>query len=99
MKMVNRGWLKRQIAAGKIEARCNFSYTDDYAWDNATNFGRTEWLPMYLMEGWQDHRENQIGVHAEELQFESGRAYRVNEQEIRLSIHHNLLYTCRIVER
>jgi hypothetical protein len=44
MKTINRGWLKRQVAAGKVEAKCNYRYSDDYAYDNASNFGRTEWM-------------------------------------------------------
>lgn len=47
-KTVNRGWLKRQIQAGNVRAKCDFHYTDDYAWDDAVNFQRTDWMPAYF---------------------------------------------------
>jgi len=43
-KTIRRDWLKRQIELGRIEAKCNYHLTDDYAYDNATGFGRTDWL-------------------------------------------------------
>lgn len=48
MKTVNRGWLKRQVEAGKVEAKCDYHFTDDYAWDNASGFGKTDWLPARI---------------------------------------------------
>ena len=51
MKTVNRGenW-KGWRNKGKLSARCNYCYTDDYAWDNANNFGRTkQYLPVYVV--------------------------------------------------
>lgn len=47
-RISNRGHLKRLIAAGLIEARCAYRYTDDYVYDNATNFGETDYLPARL---------------------------------------------------
>jgi len=34
----------KQVEAGKVEAKCDFHLTDDYAFDNATGFGKTEWM-------------------------------------------------------
>lgn len=45
---VNRGWLKRQIQSGNVIAKCNYHYTDDYAWDAAVDYQRTDWLPAYF---------------------------------------------------
>lgn len=45
---LNRGWLKKEIAKGNIEAKCNYSYTDDYAFDNANDFGKTNWQPVRI---------------------------------------------------
>ena len=51
MKTVNRGKLKRLAEQGKLLARCNYCYTDDYAWDNANDFGRTkQYLPVYVIQ-------------------------------------------------
>jgi hypothetical protein len=48
MATMRRDTLKKMIAAGKLEARCVFSYTDDYAFDNANKFGETGWLPARM---------------------------------------------------
>jgi hypothetical protein len=45
---IKRNWLKKQIELGKVEAKCNFKLTDDYAWDNADNFGKTDWMPARI---------------------------------------------------
>lgn len=41
MKTIKRNWLKKQIEDGKVEAKCDYSMTDDYAFDNANCFGAT----------------------------------------------------------
>ena len=44
MSTINRRKLMNDIAKGLYEAKCDYSMTDDYAFDNANNFGRmTEW--------------------------------------------------------
>lgn len=45
---VNRGWLRKQIEAGNVEVKCDYSMTDDYAWDNASGFGKTDWMPARI---------------------------------------------------
>lgn len=42
VKSVNRGWLKRQCEAGKLWLKCEQHLTDDYAFDNAVNFGKMD---------------------------------------------------------
>ena len=44
MKTIKRNWLKKQIELGKVEAKCNYHMTDDYAFDNAYGFGKTDWM-------------------------------------------------------
>ena len=52
MKTVNRGWLKRQVLAGKVEAICAYHMTDDYKRDAANNCGKTtEFIPCRIMTG------------------------------------------------
>jgi hypothetical protein len=41
-KTIRRDWLKRQIAAGRMEIRCRGVYTDDYSFDAAVNFQRND---------------------------------------------------------
>ena len=47
-KKPNRRWIMRQVAKGNIEAKCTNKLTDDYAFDNSNNFGRTSWMPARL---------------------------------------------------
>ena len=47
-KTIKRNWLMEQIELGKVEAKCDIKLTDDYAFDNATNFGETDWFPAYI---------------------------------------------------
>jgi len=50
-KSVNRGWLLKQAAAGKLWLKCRMHLTDDYAWDNASNFGKMdEFKQVYLYQ-------------------------------------------------
>lgn len=43
-KTIRRDWIKKQIALGNIEAKCDYIYTDDYAFDNAYGFQKTDWM-------------------------------------------------------
>jgi len=47
-KTINRGWLKKQVSLGKIEAKCNYHYTDDYRYDADVNFQKTDWMPCRM---------------------------------------------------
>jgi hypothetical protein len=44
MQTVNRGWLRRRIEAGEMEARCDYWHTDDYLRDAENDNGKTGWL-------------------------------------------------------
>ena len=50
MNTINRAWLKRQVAAGKIVARCEYRLTDDYRFDDANDLGRSGWLKTRIRE-------------------------------------------------
>lgn len=91
-KTVRRDWLKRQVEAGNIEAKCNYSLTDDYAFDNATGFGKTGWIParirnpkfgMVLVNNFKmercidsDHVQGQMNFNPSDFKGKSGWAYR-----------------------
>lgn len=47
---INRRWLKTRIERGEVMAKCNYRYTDDYAGDAASNFGKTDWLPARIRD-------------------------------------------------
>jgi len=57
-KTINRLWLKNQILKGNIEAKCDYHYSDDYAWDAAVNFNKTDWLPCRIT---QPHTDPETG--------------------------------------
>ena len=58
MQTVNRGWLRKQVEAGTMEAKCDYHLTDDYAYDNANNDGRTSWLPARIRKPvWMTYRD------------------------------------------
>jgi len=38
----NRGHLIRMAKAGRLFVKCSYSMTDDYAFDNANNFGKSD---------------------------------------------------------
>jgi hypothetical protein len=48
MQTIRRDWLHKQIDAGKMEVKCNYHFTDDYAFDNANKGGATEWMPARI---------------------------------------------------
>lgn len=47
-KTINRAGLKRKVEAGQYEIKCDLHLTDDYQFDNANGFGKTEWLPARI---------------------------------------------------
>ena len=82
---INRGWLKRQIEQGNVEARRLYKYTDDYAYDADTDYGRTDWLPAYIFpdRDWT-HEPDKLGFPA--MDFTSyGHAYVDSDKTICLS--------------
>lgn len=108
MKTINRGWLKRQIEKGNIEARCAFHFTDDYAFDNATGFGKTDWMlsrvryPQFDPESHRcindDRKPDMINFDESDFRTKSGSAYRNDDGTITLRIHSNEVWKLRMTE-
>lgn len=97
-KTVNRGWLKRMVVAGKVQARCLYHLTDDYQMDNANKFGVTGWMPVRISsDGYNDNKQGFINLTDDDFSSQCGRAIS-DEDGIRLSIHSNLSYRMRIAE-
>jgi hypothetical protein len=61
METVNRGWLKRQVLKGKVEARCSHHLTDDYLFDVANKYGVTGWMPARISHPVYEEYENDFG--------------------------------------
>lgn len=98
---VNRGWLKRQVAAGKMSGEVNYRFTDDYAYDNATNAGRTAILPARIRNPHRDDEGNwnddllpgHLNLDADDFTTRTGMAYKGLNGSIRLSIFSGYLVT------
>lgn len=98
MKTVNRGWLKKQVRAGKVEGRCDGHYTDDYAFDAANGFGRTTgWKPVRIKEG-AAMFGGTIYLSEAGFGYKSGAAYTQDDGTISYHVHGNLSYTLRIIK-
>ena len=100
MKTVNRGWLKRQVKAGKVEAKCTGHYTDDYAFDAANGFGKMdEWKPVRVLDDFtkNDFRTDVITLYESSFSSKSGAAY-TDGAIIAFWVHNNLHYDMRITQ-
>ena len=65
-KTLRRDKLKRDIQKGLLEVKCNYRYTDDYAYDAASNYGKTDWMDAAL------EPEEGFGYSQEPMQFVGG---------------------------
>ena len=95
--IAHRGHLKRLIKKGMIEARCKYHYTDDYAYDNATNFGITDWETAFLDSEIPNGKQVDGIVFMADFDFStsSGGLYKDGENSWTLLIHLNLSYQIR----
>ena len=91
---VNRGWLLRRILEGKVIAKCNGVYTDDYAFDAAYNFQKTGWLPARIEDDYSQRQENHLYFRRDEFRG-YGYAWRRPDGDITLSFGY-CSYTMRI---
>jgi hypothetical protein len=98
MQTVNRGSLMKKVAAGLVEAKCNFSLTDDYRLDDQNEFGVTGWMPARLSSGYGDFVQGQMNLKQHDFTSKSGRAYKNDDGTITLIVHSNECYTLRIKE-
>lgn len=84
----NRRRFLNAAKKGLLQAKCNYRYTDDYAWDAATDFGKTDWFDVVLGENLrEDHFSGTCGGV-----YESG------DDIFTLRVHSNLSYSIRIKE-
>jgi hypothetical protein len=99
-KTINRGWLKKQLVKGNVEAKCDMRLTDDYAFDNATGFGKTEWAPARYVENKHqgDNRYEQNATLIDDWDFKtkSGCAYQTDDGLIHLIVYSGHSYSLRI---
>ena len=97
MKTIRRDKIKRLIENGKIEARCKYRYTDDYAYDNIANFGKTGWLPARISSGYSDKKEGYINFEEHDFRYKSGTAWENEDGTITFMVLSNNSFALRIV--
>lgn len=56
---IRRDWLKRQILKGNVMVKCKGVYTDDYAFDAAYNYQKTDWMKAAIKPDWWKWLEGQ----------------------------------------
>jgi hypothetical protein len=97
-KTINRGWLKKQIAKGNIEAKCNHRLTDDYAFDAATGFGKSEWAPArYVANKHQCDEQYDKGITLiDDFDFRGKMAYQTDDGLIHLIVYSGYSFDLRI---
>jgi len=95
-KTVRRDWIKRQIEKGIVEVKCNYKYTDDYAFDAAVKFQKTDWMPARVDENRRGQENGCINFHPEDFRFQSGLAYRQDDGTIRFVVMAGESYTLRM---
>lgn len=58
---INRRTLCKILRSPHIRVRLNYRYTDDYAWDAATDFGRKELAPQEILQLAKDIEKSPSG--------------------------------------
>lgn len=91
---VNRGWLMRRILEGKVMAKCNGIYTDDYAFDAAYDFQKTGWLKAKIEDDYSKRTGDFLYFRRDEF-CGYGHAWRDANGDISLSFGYRS-YTMRL---
>lgn len=104
MKTANRGMLKNRARDGRLIAKCDYRFSDDYQYDAASNFGKTDWMPVVLNDNgegerinWRDREEGKMYLDPDYFRGH-GRAWYNGDDTITLIVHSNLSYTLKIVD-
>lgn len=110
MKTVRRDWLKRQVEAGRMEARCDFSIEHDGDGRYDTFSGpwkparvrHPKFEPRMMQGGFErevcvddDCKEGFMNLHSCDFEGNCGRAYESGDNLVCLHVHSNLCFTLR----
>lgn len=97
METVNRGWLKRMAAQGRLEMVASYHY------DEMSGTSRSQGVSIPVVyprpERWEDRQEGIIYLGDWDLKTKSGRAWRNQDGTITLVVHSNCDYTFRVKEK
>ena len=89
---VNRGWLKRQVEAGRVEARI----LNDYR-SYADSLSKTDWMPARIKRGYNNSIPGQMNLWEHDFKTRVGRALKEDDGTITLIVHGNLSYSLRLI--
>lgn len=94
-KRIRRDKLMRDIEKGLLLGKCDFHYTDDYAWDNACGFGRTELMPCRIRKDRNDIPKGFLSFDRDDFSssYRTGGAYQDEAGVIHFEVHSNLSYS------
>lgn len=109
---VRRDALLRRVKAGRILAKCDGRYTDDYLFDASVDFGKSGWLKSRVKSwivdrpatedsperGHYDFVEGQINFWEGSFKGKGGHAWIDHGQVVHLHVHSNLSYTLYVLE-
>ena len=108
---INRGHVKRAMQKGLVEVRCKMHLTDDYAFDAAVNFGKSEqWVRATIAEPGPDSQlvrelaeirgERVVIFYPSQLSNVGGGVWEdmKGAGTYTLYIHSNLSYELRFIE-
>jgi hypothetical protein len=93
METVNRGWLKRMAAKGRLEMVASYHF-DDMMGESRSR----DRLPVVYPRpvDWHDRREGTVYLSDFEFTTKSGRAWRNEDGTVTLVVHSNSDYTFRV---
>ena len=92
--MIRRDWLRRQVQAGKMEARCDFHFDAHYEQDTASRV----WMPARFSENYGDFVDGVINFKPFDFRTKSGCAYGEKDGIIHLVVHSNSSFSLRAKE-
>lgn len=95
---INRGQLKKLVAAGVMLAKCDYIMTDDYAWDASIDCGRTGWLEASLQDRHGARIDGTLAFTAWDFATSCGCAYLDQKDPtlVHLIIHGNESHTFKM---
>jgi hypothetical protein len=89
-RTVNRGWLRRMVAAGNVLARTSYSF-DEMTGEKIGD----EWIPARISTGYDDFKPGMYNLS--DWYFKShGHAWRNDDGVIELYVHSNLCIAMQV---
>jgi hypothetical protein len=95
-KTVRRDKLKRDIQKGLYVCKCNYRYTDDYRYDNATDFGASDYKEINIMdENNRKHDYDKMNLWKDDFSSQVGTAWENEDGTVTLIVHSNLSFNLK----